>query len=608
MSNMKLRSKLVAASVATLVVPLVASVLLVSAIVLRQDRSASRVQLKKAINITRSELSSVQAKLQIDAGQMAQMSNVGSMLGMVGQYGGGDALKTLMDESASGFLKSLLQIEKTGTLRQAALYDLKGNLVFFARQESKGAFRLGYVLPGAKASVFSAVSRTGQVPPTLQKSGTLPGLQLHFSGPVPTRNTAQFTVSGNRVYLVSYAPVMQQAWDKAAGKPKEEQAGFAAAVIRIGKPFVQRVSFLTGMKVNLFTNKGFSTGDIPQYAKLLSTGNVTAAGQSYYQQMLPLKGASGVPEGWIAVLCSMKVAKANAWQLTKLLLVIYLGCILVIVPLIIYFSTSLVKPIDTAVSHLTQSVRDLHAASNRLASSSEGLSDAASKQAASIEETSSSLEEMSSMTRQNAKDAGQVDELSKKASTSLQEANKSMKALVRSMEDIASASANVVKIIKSIDDIAFQTNLLALNAAVEAARAGEAGAGFAVVAGEVRRLAMRSAEESHNTQQMVNDIIGRIDAGSRLVKETDEKYRDVAMSVHQVRDLAEGISTASREQAAGIEQINLAVSEIDNMTQQNVHNADESASASQQLNDQAENMGKVVLELKRIAGATDGAV
>lgn len=608
MKTMKLRTKLVLACAVMLVVPLVASVLLVSSIIARQDRSASRLELKRAMNIIQDDLFTTQAKLQFDAAQLAQINQMGSMLGMEVQYRGQESLKTLMESSSADILNSVLQIERTGKLRQAAVYDLKGNLVFFAVRENGPTTRIGYVLAGAKTSVVSAATRAGQTPSTdsWHESGLLPAsnLKLHFAGPLPDRKISRFTVFDNRVYLVCCSPVTQQAWDKATGKPKDEQVGFAATVVSIGEPFVKRVSFLTSMKINVFTNKGLSIGDIPKYDKLLTAPAVSVGKESYYQDVLPLKGASGTG-GSIAVLYSTQAAKANAREMTQLLLVIYLGCIVVIVPVSIFFANALVKPIDTAVASLTKSVRDLYSASTRLASSAEQLSEAASGQASSIEETSSSLEEMSSMTKQNANKAGQVDELSKKASGSLQEANNSMQALIRSMDDTSSAGANVVKIIKSIDDIAFQTNLLALNAAVEAARAGEAGAGFAVVAGEVRRLAMRSADASKNTQELVGDIIGKIDAGSRLVKETDDKYKNVATSVLQVMDLAEGIFAASREQAVGIEHINQAVSHIDGMTQRSVQNAEESASASQQLNDQAEHMGAVVNQLKAIAGANE---
>jgi methyl-accepting chemotaxis protein len=165
------------------------------------------------------------------------------------------------------------------------------------------------------------------------------------------------------------------------------------------------------------------------------------------------------------------------------------------------------------------------------------------------------------------------------------------------MGDISAASSNVTKIIKTIDQIAFQTNLLALNAAVEAARAGEAGAGFAVVADEVRNLALRVAEASKNTQGMMKEIIENIDNGSGLVKETDDRYRIVAVGVQKIKELIDEISSASYEQAQGINQINTAIAEMDKITQMNASNAEESADASAELNGYSANMDRIVAEL-----------
>jgi methyl-accepting chemotaxis protein len=209
------------------------------------------------------------------------------------------------------------------------------------------------------------------------------------------------------------------------------------------------------------------------------------------------------------------------------------------------------------------------------------------------------------MTKQNTDNAQKGDELSRQATENLKKANVSMKALILSMEETSAASSNVSRIVKSIDEIAFQTNLLALNAAVEAARAGEAGAGFAVVADEVRNLALRSADASKNTQVMVMDIIEKIGKGGELVQQTDQRYREVALSVQKVTELIKGIAVASREQTEGIEQINRAVAEMDKMTQQSAANAEESASASNQLGVQSGKMGSVVGQLVSLVGAKE---
>ena len=173
---------------------------------------------------------------------------------------------------------------------------------------------------------------------------------------------------------------------------------------------------------------------------------------------------------------------------------------------------------------------------------SQVLSEAASEQAASLEETSSSLEEMASMIKSNADSTAKANGLMSGAKETIEKANASMSQLTVSMKEIASASEQTQKIVKTIDEISFQTNLLALNAAVEAARAGEAGAGFAVVAEEVRNLALRAAEAAKNTSNLMGDIVGKIQAGEKLVNTTNQDFVEMRTSSNKVVELMGGIA------------------------------------------------------------------
>ncbi|MGA3207704.1 MAG: methyl-accepting chemotaxis protein [Syntrophales bacterium] len=269
-----------------------------------------------------------------------------------------------------------------------------------------------------------------------------------------------------------------------------------------------------------------------------------------------------------------------------------------------FFARSISSPIKNAVDEMGEAAHQVAAASNQVSASSQSLAEGASEQASAIEETSSSLEEMSAMTKQNAGNASQADILMKQAIQVVQKANSSMENLTGSMKEIIAASEETSKIIKTIDEIAFQTNLLALNAAVEAARAGEAGAGFAVVAEEVRNLAMRAADAAKNTSVLIEGTVKKIKDGSNLVIKTNEAFAEVSVSSSKIGELVGEIAAASQEQAQGIDQINKAVAEMDKVTQQTAANAEESASASEEMNAQAEQMKHISSELLNIIGGS----
>lgn len=290
-----------------------------------------------------------------------------------------------------------------------------------------------------------------------------------------------------------------------------------------------------------------------------------------------------------------------------LFLAVGLLAALIAVSLALMLARSITRPIKRITEGLLEGTKQVAAASCQVTSSSQEVAGGASRQAASIEETASSLEEMSSMTRQNAANAGEADALMKDANQVFDSASDSMGRLNTSMTEISGASEDTFKIIKTIDEIAFQTNLLALNAAVEAARAGEAGAGFAVVADEVRNLAMRAAEAAKNTSDLIEGTVMKVQAGSKLVTVTNEAFGKVAKSSSKVGKLVEEISAASNEQARGIEQVNMAMADIDKVTQQFAANTEESASVSDEMNAMTDTMKNFVKELATLIEGKKGA-
>ncbi len=241
-------------------------------------------------------------------------------------------------------------------------------------------------------------------------------------------------------------------------------------------------------------------------------------------------------------------------------------------------------PLDSSgeVRDLAQSIESMRLMMAEVVSqsvaTSKSLAGSTSDQSASLEETSSSLEQMTSMTRQNADSAKQANQMMQSAKGIIEKANSAMNELIESMAEIGESSEETQKIVKTIDEIAFQTNLLALNAAVEAARAGEAGAGFSVVAEEVRSLALRSAEAAKTTSELMAEIVLKVQNGEILVNLTHETFQKLSNSSLDVVNLMGEIAAASQEQSHGIEQINKAVFSISGETQSNASRADELAS------------------------------
>ena len=233
-------------------------------------------------------------------------------------------------------------------------------------------------------------------------------------------------------------------------------------------------------------------------------------------------------------------------------------------------------------------------ASSQIASGNQDLSSRTEEQASSLEQTAASMEELTSTVKQNADNARQANQLAVSASEVAMRGGHVVSQVVDTMGSINTSSRKIVDIIAVIDGIAFQTNILALNAAVEAARAGEQGRGFAVVASEVRSLAQRSAAAAKEIKALIDDSVGKVAAGSHQVAEAGQTMEEIVASVKRVTDIMGEIMSASQEQTSGIEQINQAITQMDQVTQQNAALVEEAAAAAASLQEQAGSLSQVV--------------
>ncbi|TFW26037.1 methyl-accepting chemotaxis protein [Duganella callida] len=250
------------------------------------------------------------------------------------------------------------------------------------------------------------------------------------------------------------------------------------------------------------------------------------------------------------------------------------------------------------VSQVQVGTHTIATASNQIAAGNMDLSQRTEEQASSLEETASSMEELTSTVRQNAENARQANQLAHAASEVAEKGGDIVSQVVNTMGSINDSSRKIFDIISVIDGIAFQTNILALNAAVEAARAGEQGRGFAVVASEVRGLAQRSAAAAKEIKELIGNSVEQVDIGSKLVQQAGSTMDDVVASVRRVTDIMGEITSASSEQSVGIDQVNTAITQMDQVTQQNAALVEEAAAAATSMQEQAARLAEVAASFK----------
>lgn len=260
-------------------------------------------------------------------------------------------------------------------------------------------------------------------------------------------------------------------------------------------------------------------------------------------------------------------------------------------------SNVIIRKLRIISDNISESTEEMLAASMNVSEASQTIAQGTSSQAAAIQETSASLEEISSKIKRSVNNTDEAKSLMDKTKTIISNVNGHMDGMAQAMLEISETSVKTVKIVKTIDEIAFQTNLLALNAAVEAARAGESGAGFAVVADEVRSLAIRAAQAARNTNQLIEDIVSVVKKGSELTPLTQSAFAENIAVAEKINVIVEDIAQASRDQEAGIKQITKAVAELDRTSQVNAGTSEETASAAEEMSAQSMTARQAVSDL-----------
>ena len=285
-----------------------------------------------------------------------------------------------------------------------------------------------------------------------------------------------------------------------------------------------------------------------------------------------------------------------------------LAAIIMAVLFALFITRAITKQLGKSIDGLNAGSEQVNRAASHIAASSQNLASSSSEQAAANQQIAASIEEMSSMTRQNAENTSEATSHMGKVNSLVEKNNEAMESLKKSIAETSLASKETSKIIKTINEIAFQTNLLSLNAAIEATRAGKAGSWFAVVAEEVRNLALRSSQAAKETTELIEKTVAKTKEDSSLVNHTSKSFQEIMASTRKVSQFVTEISMASTELAKGIDEINSAVLESDSMMQQIASQAEESASASEELNAQSEQAREYAQEIALVVRGAKGAM
>jgi methyl-accepting chemotaxis protein len=597
---------------------MIVSTIIVSFTVKRQNKEISHESLKKTFIMIDNTLTDLSEKTLSNARQIISAADLGSKIKFLGEVN--DNIEMTRDTYVD-IVRQLYSAALANKLWHVATYDMQADLKAFVRVE-KDYILAGYCYQENGKLVYNVTKlKPGDKVQnnSWQKTEQLPNDTSFNVGKVPDKDGVSYLSISGFIGVAGTAMAKAKFYVDNSDEPVVKPTGFVAAARRLDKGFMERMHQFTGSEINIFTQNGLSIGTLPDFNNLnLETfigskmkgkvkGQPIAFDETIVKKKRFLKGVwilegQQKPAGAIVSLYSLDIAYANTWDMVKLLVGVALFCILAATPFTIIMIRTVTRPINKIIDSLRSGAEQVATAAEQVSSASQTLAESGVKQASSIEEGSSSLEDISEMTQKNATKAHEADSLMKEAKLVVGRANESTIELTISMEEIFKASEETSKIIKTIDEIAFQTNLLALNAAVEAARAGEAGAGFSVVADEVRNLAMRASEAAKNTSSLIEGTTKKIKHGGELVNKTNEAFSAVETTATQVAVLIGEIASASKEQSQDIIQVNVAVSELDKVVQQNAASAEESASSSEEMSAQAELMKDNVAELVQLIG------
>jgi len=616
--KIQLKNKITFGALLMLITAMMLCIVVVSIIIKKQNRQASYEILKKSFRLMIDEISEKEKEFVSACRQIAAANDMGTNVRHIAEnkLQFSFLIMRIAYETVAG---AVYNIANNINVWKIAVYDAEGDIVAFYISE-KNESQLGYkhLVPQVTYEIATLKDNEELTESSWKSIDTFTDIASEFGEALPNQEIIRFEVTENHLCLVSYIPVMAEEYSRESGTMIPKQFGVLKASMRFDDSFVKKISELTGTDINIFTKeliagslKEYTSFDISIFKNLSSQWNlrdqniffdeISINNNLYFQGILPIYSDKTCISA-IALFYSKEIARANTLQIIRLLSIVSAGCLLLFIPVTFIFANTLSKHIEAIALKLAVSSEKVASASAEILSASRSLENNSMKQASCTEQSASQLSEISSAMKHNAENAEKADMLRKKSRSALQSAGIVMEKTGVAMSHIHSSGEDISKIVRTIEDIAFQTNLLALNASVEAARAGKAGAGFSVVADEVRNLAMRSAKAAKETQSLIKKTVSNIRTGSDLMEKNRNEFQIIMENNSKTGELIKKIAGALNEHSQSIEQINIAVDAIGILTQQNSESVHESGNLSESMNKEAEELTQLVNELIMLIG------
>jgi len=614
---MKFKHKLMALALIAALIIMLASTGISAYIVIRRNIDETYQSMQKVFAVILHEMAEQRENLLKETRQVVLTADIGGAIGFLDDY----KTKPNIHFTESAYretLRHLYDMAATSGIWRARVHDMDEDIVAFVQVQNDKTL-VGFPYRTADKTAYKiamAGPRDKFENLTWDVVDAVPAPDFPLRGEIPGREAVRLAPRGDGVVMVAAVPAMADVFNPETGKSESVKKGAVTATIRLQETFVRRMSQLTDADIQIFSEKGTGIGTLAENDHLMTgqkQGDMVVAGheislaevaigeQSYAQGTLTLRD-NGTPVGTIAALRSYSENEtlSNALNLIKIQGLVAALSLLFILPLALFIARSVSRPVSDATVILNEGFRRLMAVVENIREASGAAAQGAGKQTSLVQDAAASLKSVSEGTEGNVENADQTHALMTALSEEMTEARQAMTELVGSMNEIETSSGETQRIIRTMDDIAFQTNLLALNAAVEAARAGESGAGFGVVAGEVKNLAGQASESVRTSAGLIEDTIGKVKSGSDIVGRFKEILINALKNSETVGELVANTTANSAQQAQAIERVRQIVEDIEMVARQNAGNADESAAVAQEMEEQVKRMRDAVGRLTRL--------